>query len=57
MAMYVVINTAVINLTICVFQCEQVANELATVLQQRRTVLRSLVDLLRTYATIVSHVG
>ena len=38
-------------------QCEQVAAELSSVLQQRRVICRSAIDVLRTYATIVSHVS
>ncbi len=43
---------------ICVpFQCEQVEGELARVLHQRRSVLHTCLDVLHTYATIVTQVG
>ena len=37
------------------FQCDQVATELTAVLLQRRNTLKSCLDILHSYATVVSH--
>lgn len=38
-------------------QCEQLENELVNCLQNQRSVLRSALDILHTYATIIGHFG